>query len=55
MIGNKIHNLAKKLWPINRSITGQGNRETLKVLKEVCPHIDENNYFRISRIPAWGN
>ena len=39
MIGNKIHNLAKKLWPINRSITGQGNRETLKVLKEVCPNI----------------
>ena len=26
-------NLAKKLWPINRSLTGEGNRETLKILK----------------------
>ena len=35
MIGNKIHNLAKELWPINRSIAGNGNRKTLKILKKI--------------------
>ena len=39
MIGKKIHNLAKKLWPINRSITGEGNRLTLKILRNVCPDL----------------
>ena len=38
-IGKKIHALAKKLWPINRSITGNGVRRTLKLLKEICPKI----------------
>lgn len=33
MIGAEIHALAKKLWPINRSITGDGVRETLSILK----------------------
>ena len=28
--GLKIFNLSKKLWPYNRSITGEGNRKTLK-------------------------
>ena len=37
MIGNKIYNLAKRLWPINRSITGNGVRDTLKILREICP------------------
>jgi aminopeptidase-like protein len=29
-------NLIKKLWPINRSLTGEGNRKTLKILKKFC-------------------
>ena len=29
-------NLIKKLWPINRSLTGEGNRKTLKILKSIC-------------------
>ena len=33
MIGTEIYGLAKKLWPINRSITGDGVRETLSILK----------------------
>jgi len=28
--------LAKKLWPLNRSLTGQGNSETLKIIKNEC-------------------
>ena len=34
-IGKKIFILAKKLWSINRSLTGEGNRLTLKILKSV--------------------
>jgi len=33
MIGNEIHNLAKKLWKINRSITGEGVRRTLEIIQ----------------------
>ena len=36
MIGKKIHNLCKKLLPLNRSLTGNGNRQTLKILKDIC-------------------
>jgi aminopeptidase-like protein len=34
VIGNEIHNFAKKLWKINRSITGAGVRETLITIKK---------------------
>jgi aminopeptidase-like protein len=42
-IGIKIYKLAEKLWPLNRSITGQGVRETLKVLKKICPDLKIKN------------
>ena len=32
MIGNEIYNFARELWPLNRSLTGEGVRETLKKL-----------------------
>ena len=32
MIGDEIYKFAKELGPINRSITGEGLRETLKKL-----------------------
>ena len=32
-IGQSIHKFAKELWPINRSITGDGVRETLGLIK----------------------
>jgi aminopeptidase-like protein len=34
MIGNKMHGLAEKLFPINRSLTGDGVRKTLSILNE---------------------
>ncbi len=33
--GEKIFNLIKKLYPINRSLNGPGNLETLKMIKNV--------------------
>jgi len=40
MIGNKIYSLATQLWCINRSITGDGVRQTLSILKEICPSLE---------------
>jgi aminopeptidase-like protein len=34
-----MYDLSKKLFPINRSLTGNGNRETLKVLRGFIPEI----------------
>tara|TARA_B110000483_G_C17885373_1_gene423318 strand:- start:410 stop:529 length:120 start_codon:yes stop_codon:yes gene_type:complete len=32
-IGYEIHEFAKELWPINRSITDKGVRESHKLIK----------------------
>ena len=39
MIGHKIYKLAKELWPINRSITGDGVRASLKKIKKIIPNL----------------
>lgn len=38
-IGDAMYALATRLWPINRSLTGDGVRETLRVLKELLPNL----------------
>ena len=38
-LSNQIYNLAKKLWPINRSITGDGVRETLSIIQKDVPEL----------------
>jgi aminopeptidase-like protein len=41
--GQFMHDLAKRLWPLNRSLTGDGVRQTLSILGEHLPdlHIHE--------------
>jgi aminopeptidase-like protein len=39
MIGNEIHQFARELWPINRSITGEGARETLRRISKHLPNL----------------
>jgi aminopeptidase-like protein len=39
MIGHKIYKLAKVLWPINRSITGDGVRISLKKIQKIIPNL----------------
>ena len=39
MIGNQIHKLASELWPICRSITGNGVRQTLQIIKQHLPQL----------------
>ncbi len=36
-IGSEMHQLATRLYPIYRSITGDGVRETLRILRELIP------------------
>ena len=36
-IGDRLHAFARQLYPINRSITGQGVRDTLALVSEVLP------------------
>jgi aminopeptidase-like protein len=36
-IGNEMYNLIKKLFPICRSITGDGVRETLEIIRNIIP------------------
>jgi aminopeptidase-like protein len=38
-IGDDIHQLAKRLWPIPRSLTGDGVRHTLAILRELLPQL----------------
>lgn len=38
--GEQIYELMKELFPICRSITGQGVRETLGILKRICPVLE---------------
>ena len=35
-IGNEMYALCDRLFPICRSITGNGVRETLRVLQSIC-------------------
>ena len=39
MITNRIYNIAKQIFPINRSITGKGTEKTLKILKTIVPKL----------------
>src|SRR3954453_8627885 len=34
---NEIEKYFDRLWPICRSITGNGVRETLSIIREICP------------------
>ena len=45
MIGEKIYNLAKELFYINRSLTGDGARKTLEQIKKLIP-------IKIKEIPT---
>ena len=39
MIGSEIHTFAESIWGFNRSITGNGVRETLNSIKTIIPEL----------------
>ena len=38
-IGSSIYKLAQELWPLNRSVTGEGARATLLKIQEIVPSL----------------
>ena len=40
MIGKQIHQFAVDLWPLNRSITGEGLRQTLRIIQKELPELE---------------
>ena len=38
-LGDELHLLCDRLFPINRSLTGKGVRKTLSILKEYLPEM----------------
>ena len=38
-IGNEMYGWVSDLFPLNRSITGQGTRDTLAYIKNIIPEI----------------
>jgi aminopeptidase-like protein len=52
-IGVKMYKWASDLFPLNRSITGQGNRETLQYLKKLLPDLKINNFKSGEEVFDW--
>ena len=53
MIGNKIHEFARELWPINRSLTGDGVRETLKKISKILPSLKIKSVSSGTKVFDW--
>ncbi len=51
--GNQIYNFANKIFPINRSITGEGNRQTLKLIKEIIPNLKIKEIPSLTKVSDW--
>lgn len=53
MIGKEIHNFASELWPINRSITGEGVRETLARISKHLPNLKIKSVPSNTKVFDW--
>ena len=49
----KLYELGKKLFPINRSITGKGLRQTLAILKKNTPEIKIRHIISNTKVYDW--
>lgn len=52
-IGKDIYNFAKELWPINRSITGEGVRETLREISNHLPSLEIKSVPSGTKVFDW--
>lgn len=53
MIGAEMYKWASDLFPLNRSITGQGNRETLEYIKKLLPELKIKNFKSGEEVFDW--
>jgi len=52
-IGNQMHKLIKELFPINRSLSGEGVRETLRILKRENPELNIHSIKSGTQVFDW--
>ena len=52
-IGREIHDFACQLWPINRSITGAGVRQTLEMIKAHVPTLVTRDIATGTQVFDW--
>ncbi len=48
-----MYELAQRLYPINRSLTGEGNRQTLRILQEQVPELQILEYASGTQVFDW--
>ena len=53
MLNKKLYDLAKKLFPIHRSLAGSQNRKTLKLLKKIYPKLKIKGYDSGKKVFDW--
>lgn len=51
--GEGMHELARRLWPLHRSITGEGVRNTLRIIQEVLPDLAINEVPSGTQVFDW--
>jgi aminopeptidase-like protein len=52
-LGRSMHELAAELFPITRSLAGQGFRETLGVLERTCGPLERHRFATGDRVYDW--
>ena len=53
MKGLELYEFAKELWPINRSITGEGVRKTLELIKQHLPDLEIKSVHSGTEVFDW--
>lgn len=53
MIGENIYQLAKQLWPLNRSLTGEGVRKTLNLIVKHLPMLTIESVKSGTKVFDW--
>lgn len=51
--GQGMHDLARRLWPLHRSLTGAGTRETLRMIQEQVPALTIHEVPSGTRVFDW--
>ena len=53
IIGKEIYKFAKQIWPLNRSLTGEGVRETLRKINSHIPNLVTNSIKTGTKVFDW--